>query len=184
MTIQDAAKAIEAEIVAGTERDGLDINSACGADLMSDVMAFVKDRYLLTGLINIQVIRTAVLMDIEAVCFCSQAPTERWPRCARERIGYSRPVSRSSLACCRLYEAGVREGGAGHRVTADALPLRVPGDDFAPPGTASAEMKRYSRSAYRTRLKPRRSPSTGEINRSPRRRGEADNDLGDTKSPS
>lgn len=114
MTIQDAAKAIEAEIVAGTERDGIDINSACGADLMSDVMAFVKDRVLLlTGLINIQVIRTAVLMDIEAVCFVrGKAPTDEMAEMARENgIVLLKTRLPLFLACGRLYEAGVREGG-------------------------------------------------------------------------
>ena len=70
MTIQEVQHAIEAEVVPGTERSDVTILSACGADLMSDVMSFVKDQVLLmTGLINIQVIRTANLMDIQAICF-------------------------------------------------------------------------------------------------------------------
>lgn len=47
-----------------------EVNQACGADLMSDVLAYVKDKgLLLTGLMNLQVIRTAEMMDINAICF-------------------------------------------------------------------------------------------------------------------
>ena len=70
MTINDVQKSIEAELVEGTGLADIEIICACGADLMSDVMAFVKDQVLLlTGLINVQVIRTAILMDIQAICF-------------------------------------------------------------------------------------------------------------------
>ena len=44
-------------------RDNLDteVHDACGSDMMSDVLAFVKNQaVLLTGLVNIQVVRTAV----------------------------------------------------------------------------------------------------------------------------
>ena len=76
MTISDVRAAIEAEAVTETWRDDVEINSACGADLMSDVMAFVKDQVLLlTGLIIILVIWKAVLMDIEAICFVRG----KWP---------------------------------------------------------------------------------------------------------
>ena len=48
----------------------VEVNQACGADLMSDVLAYVKDKgLLLTGLMNLQVIRTAEMMDINAICF-------------------------------------------------------------------------------------------------------------------
>ncbi|NLM12970.1 MAG: hypothetical protein GX209_04410, partial [Epulopiscium sp.] len=43
---------------------------ACGSDLMSDVLAFVKEKViLLTGLVNPQVVRTAEMMDIKAIVF-------------------------------------------------------------------------------------------------------------------
>ena len=42
----------------------------CGSDMMSDVLAFVKDQaVLLTGLVNPQVIRTAEMMDIVCIVF-------------------------------------------------------------------------------------------------------------------
>lgn len=50
--------------------DELEVNSACGCDLMSDVLAFVKDQgILLTGLVNAQAVRTAEMMDMRCVVF-------------------------------------------------------------------------------------------------------------------
>ena len=71
MKIKDIIKALEAEVVSG---DGslLDkgIESACGSDLMSDVLSFIKPgALLLTGLTNVQVVRTAEMADIPAICF-------------------------------------------------------------------------------------------------------------------
>lgn len=114
MTILEAQKAIEAELIENTGRDDVKILSACGADLMSDVMAFVKDQVLLmTGLINVQVIRTAILMDIEAICFVrGKRPNQEMIAMAKEN-GIVLLTTRLPLflACGRLYEAGVRQGG-------------------------------------------------------------------------
>jgi len=47
-----------------------EITTGCGADLMSDVLAFTKDgALLLTGLTNPQVVRTADVGGIAAVIF-------------------------------------------------------------------------------------------------------------------
>ena len=70
MTVAEAVKIMDGQFFSGEDKAGLEIASACGADLMSDVMAFVKDRVLLlTGLVNPQVIRTAELLDIHAIIF-------------------------------------------------------------------------------------------------------------------
>jgi len=48
----------------------VDILGGCGADLMSDVLTGVKPgAVLLTGLCNLQVIRTAEMADVYAVVF-------------------------------------------------------------------------------------------------------------------
>ncbi len=70
MTLAEVKKILNAEVLTGKEFLDKEVYSACGCDLMSDVLAFVKDRaLLLTGLINPQVIRTAEMMDIETVIF-------------------------------------------------------------------------------------------------------------------
>lgn len=114
MTINEIQKSVEAELIDGTGRDDVEILSACGADLMSDVMAFVKDQVLLlTGLINVQVIRTAILMDIQAICFVrGKRPNQEMIEMAKENgivlLSTKLPMF---LACGRLYESGVRQGG-------------------------------------------------------------------------
>lgn len=114
MTITEVKEALGAEFVEGTERPEILINSACGADLMSDVMAFVKEQVLLlTGLINVQVIRTAMLMDIQAICFVrGKKPNEDMIAMAKEN-GIVLLCSKLPLflASGKLYEAGIREGG-------------------------------------------------------------------------
>ena len=48
----------------------MEVAEACGSDLMSDVLAFVKEQgMLLTGLQNLQAVRTAEMMDMEAIVF-------------------------------------------------------------------------------------------------------------------
>ncbi len=114
MTILEVQKALEAEIVHLPERSDIEIQSACGADLMSDVMAFVKEQVLLlTGLINVQVIRTAILMDIQAICFVrGKSPNQEMIDMARENgIALLKSKLPLFLACGKLYEAGVRTGG-------------------------------------------------------------------------
>jgi len=70
MKLTEVKEILGAEVLTGEEFLDKDVNSACGCDLMSDVLAFVKDKaLLLTGLMNPQVIRTAEMMDIETVIF-------------------------------------------------------------------------------------------------------------------
>jgi predicted transcriptional regulator len=48
----------------------VDVNGACGADLMSDVLASIQpEALLLTGLCNPQVVRTAHMADVRAIVF-------------------------------------------------------------------------------------------------------------------
>ncbi len=61
---------IEADVIAYEQGLSLDIKSAFGSDLMSDVLAYVEeDTLLITGLTNQQVIRTAEMLDLKAILF-------------------------------------------------------------------------------------------------------------------
>ena len=116
MKIEVFAKLLDANILCNEEKKDLEVFSACGSDLMSDVMAFVKENVLLlTGLINVQVIRTATLMDIGAICFVrGKQPTEEMIEMAKENgiilLSSKEPLF---LACGKLYNAGL--GGRGVR---------------------------------------------------------------------
>ena len=60
MKVTEIAKLLDAEFLCGADRPDTEILCACGADMMSDVLAFTKhDAILMTGLVNNHVIRTA-----------------------------------------------------------------------------------------------------------------------------
>lgn len=113
MKLSEVKAILNAEFLAA-ETDDLNINTACGCDLMSDVLAFVKDQsLLLTGLINAQVIRTAEMMDIVAVCFVrGKRPPEDVIELAK-KSGIAVLTTEYPLytACGKLYEKGL--GGRG-----------------------------------------------------------------------
>ncbi|MFZ3157863.1 MAG: DRTGG domain-containing protein [Smithella sp.] len=59
---------LDSEVIVGDDRLDIEITTACGADLMSDVLSFAKaGSLLLTGLANAQVIRTASILDLAAI---------------------------------------------------------------------------------------------------------------------
>ncbi len=114
MTVATISRVLEARVLAGEEQLTKEVSAACGADLMSDVMAFVKeDVVLLTGLMNPQVIRTADLLDIKVLVFVrGKCPSEGLLAQARENSMVVLATRYSMfLACGRLYEAGLRAGG-------------------------------------------------------------------------
>jgi predicted transcriptional regulator len=70
MTLEEVKEVLKAEVITGSNALQMEVNMGCGCDLMSDVLAFIKpDSLLLTGLTNTQVIRTAEMADIKAICF-------------------------------------------------------------------------------------------------------------------
>ena len=70
MKICTIRELLDADVLVGEEHLGRHVYSACGSDMMSDVLAFVKDQaVLLTGLMNTQVVRTAEMMDMHCVVF-------------------------------------------------------------------------------------------------------------------
>ncbi len=78
MKLSEVRDLLGARVYAGEDRLEDEVLQACGSDLMSDVLAFVKEKaLLLTGLQNLQVLRTAEMMDIEAVLFVrGKVPTQ------------------------------------------------------------------------------------------------------------
>ena len=70
MKLGEIATLLNAEVLTGKTRLDEEVVSACGSDMMSDVLAFVKEQgLLLTGLLNPQVVRTAEMMDMVCVVF-------------------------------------------------------------------------------------------------------------------
>lgn len=71
MKLVDVKQILNCEILCGGINLYDEVNTACGADLMSDVLASKDEKsLLLTGLTNIQVIRTAEMSgDIRCIVF-------------------------------------------------------------------------------------------------------------------
>ena len=68
MKLREVQEILKADIIVGEEKLDMEIKTAFGADLMSDVLAFAKaGSLLLTGLTNTQVIRIANVLDIAAI---------------------------------------------------------------------------------------------------------------------
>ena len=114
MTVAEAVKLLDGQFFCGEDKANAEIVSACGADLMSDVMAFVKDRVvLLTGLVNPQVIRTAELLDIHAIIFVrGKSPNRDMIEMAEDAdIILAGTKLSMFLSCGKLYVAGLQAGG-------------------------------------------------------------------------
>ena len=110
MKISTMKELLNANVLCCEENVSREIYSACGCDLMSDVLAYVKDQaVLLTGLVNPQVIRTAVMMDMVCVVFVrSKMPSEEMLELAKESgIVVMTTDKRLYEACGLLYTSGL-----------------------------------------------------------------------------
>ena len=85
MKVQDIIDILKAEVLVEGNLEE-EVKTACGSDMMSDVLAYVKDQaVLLTGLVNSQVIRTAEMMDMICIVFVrSKRPTDEMIELAKE----------------------------------------------------------------------------------------------------
>jgi predicted transcriptional regulator len=111
MTVAQVAKILDAKIVAGGDLPDNVVNSACGSDLMSDVLAFVKDQpVLITGLTNAQAVRTAEMMDIICIVIVrGKVADEGLISLAQERgIVVLQTQHSMFTACGLLYANGLR----------------------------------------------------------------------------
>jgi len=113
MKIKTIVELLGAKAVCGADKLENDVHSACGCDMMSDVLAFVKDQaVLLTGLCNLQVIRTAEMMDMRCVVFVrGKQPTDDIIEMAKEcGIVVLTTDLRMYTACGLLYANGLQSG--------------------------------------------------------------------------
>ena len=115
MKISTIKDLLDAKVICCEEGLSRHVYSACGSDMMSDVLAYVKDQaVLLTGLVNSQVIRTAEMMDMNCIVFVrSKMPTAEMTELAKESgIVILATEKRMYEACGLLYSNGL----VGHRV--------------------------------------------------------------------
>lgn len=115
MKISTIKELLDAKTICCEELLDRNVYSACGSDMMSDVLAYVKDQaVLLTGLVNSQVIRTADMMDMNCIVFVrSKMPTAEMIELAKEsNIVVLATDKRMYEACGLLYSNGLH----GNRV--------------------------------------------------------------------
>lgn len=115
MTINDVKSILNCTVFCSDSEDDLEqeIHTACGSDMMSDVLAYVKDQsVLLTGLVNPQVVRTADMMDMLCIVFVrGKVPDDDIMELAKKRgIVLMNTELRMFSACGLLWENGLRGG--------------------------------------------------------------------------
>jgi predicted transcriptional regulator len=117
--ISDIIKVLNAEVLfADDELLDTEVTSACASDMMSDVLAYVKDQaVLVTGLCNPQVVRTAEMMDMVCIVLVrGKTPDGVMLKLAKERrIALLSANVRMFAACGMLYEAGLKPEGGNAR---------------------------------------------------------------------
>ena len=113
MQIKKIVELLEAEILWGEELLENEVHSACAADMMSDVLAFVKDQaVLISGLANPQVVRTAEMMDMRCIVMVrGKRPDNVFIELAKSKnIVVLTSKARMYSACGLLYANGLGAG--------------------------------------------------------------------------
>lgn len=114
MKLGKVLEAIEGKSISENVDWDQDIQMGCGADLMSDVLAFTHEGTLLmSGLTNPQVVRTAEMAGIRAIVFVrGKIPPAETVALAEEK-GIPLLASKYTMfeTCGRLYKAGLSSCG-------------------------------------------------------------------------
>jgi predicted transcriptional regulator len=111
ITLGDICEALGAEVICGGDKLDEEVSTACGCDLMSDVLAFTQPgSVLLTGLTNQQVVRTAEMIDLKAIIFVRKKQPDQKTLQLAESKGMPVLLSPYPLyeSCGRLYSIGVK----------------------------------------------------------------------------
>lgn len=110
MKISEIANLLSARVLCCEDKLDNEVHSACGSDMMSDVLAYVKNQaVLITGLVNPQVIRTCEMMDMRCVVFVrNKEPSPEMIALAKDAgIVVLASQKRMFEACGLLYNAGL-----------------------------------------------------------------------------
>ena len=114
MKIKDIITILNAQLLTPQADLEHEVHTACGSDMMSDVLAYVKDQSaLITGLTNPQVVRTAEMMDMICIIFVrgKHADDTIVNLAAQRNIAILQTPYSMFTACGMLYQHGLRGGG-------------------------------------------------------------------------
>lgn len=110
MLLRDLATVLDARVLTESCQLDIDVTTACGADLMSDVLVFVHSGVLLlTGLINPQVVITGEVAEVAAIVIVrgKQPPPETIQLAETRGIPLISAPHTMFECCGRLYAAGL-----------------------------------------------------------------------------
>lgn len=110
MKITEIVKLIEADIICCTDLENCEVERAFASDLMSDVLTLTTDSLLLiTGLGNMQTIRTAEMAEIKNILFVrNKKPSKEMIELAKSEDINIFVCNKSMFATCgELHKAGL-----------------------------------------------------------------------------
>ena len=113
MKLAEIMDVLQCEVLAGENDLAIDVETVVASDGMSEILAFAQPGALmLTGLTNVQSIRTADIANVQAVIYIrGKRPEEKVITLAREK---KIPVLATTLGmfdvCGILREAGLKGG--------------------------------------------------------------------------
>ena len=112
MKISTMKDLLDAKVLCCEENIDRTVYSAFGCDLRSDVLAYVNDQaVLLTGLVNPQVIRTALMMDMICIIFVrSKMPTDEMLALAKENGIVVMSTDKTMYTSCGLLYSNGLDG--------------------------------------------------------------------------
>jgi predicted transcriptional regulator len=112
MRLEEIAQALDCETLAACG-DPVEVDAVVASDGMSEILAFsCPGALMLTGLTNIQSVRTAVVADVHAIVYVrGKRPSEKVLELAREKGIPVLATERGMFDSCGiLYAAGMSGG--------------------------------------------------------------------------
>ena len=110
MRLDDISGILGCEILGAAQCD-IDVDVVVASDGMSEILAFYSPHALmLTGLTNVQSVRTAVVADVQVIVYVrGKRPTDRVLQLVREKRIPILATTLGMFDCCGLlYRAGLR----------------------------------------------------------------------------
>lgn len=111
MNVEEMIKLVNGKLLTPGVPLNREVKGGCGADLMSDVLASIKpEAVLLTGLCNVQVVRTAQMADVTAIVFVrgKMPASDTIELAAEENIPLITSPFGTFELCGRLFRAGLK----------------------------------------------------------------------------
>ena len=111
MELAEIKEALKANLIVGEDKLGMKVEAGAGGDLMSDLLRRRMDGVVvLSGLNNLQVIRTAIIAGVAALVLVRGKEPD--PEMVSEARSHGLPVLSTPFtmftACGRLFKQGLR----------------------------------------------------------------------------